>query len=209
MPHSMNRSLSSAPPHLDETLVGLVLRAQAGDRAAFTDLFEQHNARICTYLARMVGDDELARDLAQDTFLTAWRALAEIRDPKRFTAWLYRIATNVAHSHRRRARLVRWLPWAEHLEHQESSVPTIEGPEEPTGEAERVKLALANLSLQCRTCVLLQLEGGFMQREIAEMLGISEKSVGAYVSRGREQFRQAYRRLEREQDLDTQGGQTR
>jgi RNA polymerase sigma-70 factor, ECF subfamily len=208
MSHSARRSDPVASSIVDEALVGLVERAKSGDRAAFTALFEQHNARICAYLARVLGDDDLARDLAQDTFLTAWRSLSEIRDPERFTAWLYRIATNLAHSHRRRARIVRWLPWPERTERQARDLPAIEGPEAQTGEAERVKLALATLSMQCRACVLLQLEGGFAQREIAEMLGISESSVGAYVSRGRERFRQAYQRLESDLDLSTKGGQT-
>jgi RNA polymerase sigma-70 factor, ECF subfamily len=209
VPNPAHDSRRLAPPRSDEDLVGLVVRAQAGEHVAFTDLFEQHNARICTYLARVVGDDELARDLAQDAFVTAWRALSEVRDPARFTAWLYRIATNAAHSHRRRARLIRWLPWSEHSEQGEGGVPAVDGPEHHTGESERVKLALAQLSLQCRTCVLLQLEGGFSQREIADMLGIAEGSVGAYVSRGREQFRQAYRRMERDLDASAKGGQTR
>jgi RNA polymerase sigma factor (sigma-70 family) len=54
---------------------------------------------------------------------------------------------------------------------------------------------LAQLAPQSRTCLLLQLVAGFSQREIAESLGISEKSVSAYVSRGREQFRRAYSRM--------------
>ena len=197
-------------PSADAVLVELVERARVGDQTAFAALFERYNARVCTYLARLVGDDDLGRDLAQDTFLAAWRALPEIRDAPRFTAWLYRIATNVARSHRRRASLVRWLPWVERAAHSapypaagDHSIP---GPEERAGEAERVKLALAELGPQNRTCLLLQLEGGFTQAEIADLLGISTKSVSAYVSRGREQFRQAYRCLEREADAPGKGG---
>ena len=54
----------------------------------------------------------------------------------------------------------------------------------------------------------MQIEGGFSQREIAKALGIGEKSVSAYVSRGREQFRRAHRALEAEmnQDSEPSGG---
>ena len=181
-------------------------QARTGDRAAFTALFHQFNARICMYLARLVGDDDLGRDLAQDTFLAAWRALPQMRDAARFSAWLYRIATNTAHSHSRRGRGMRSLPWSDPDESGARQPFSVAGPEQHVGEAERVKLALATLAPQQRTCLLLQLEGGFAQREIAALLGIGEKAVSAYVSRGREQFRQAFERLERESERQEKGG---
>ncbi|TMB84791.1 MAG: hypothetical protein E6J44_08275 [Chloroflexi bacterium] len=55
--------------------VEVVWDAQAGSITAFNSLFEYYNARICTYLARMVGNDEEGRDLAQETFIKVWRAL--------------------------------------------------------------------------------------------------------------------------------------
>jgi RNA polymerase sigma-70 factor (ECF subfamily) len=186
------RDFHVSVPSADAMLVELVERARVGDQTAFAALFERYNDRICTYLARQIGDDDLGRDLAQDTFLAAWRALPEMRDAPRFAAWLYRIATNIARSYRRRAYLVRWLPWVERFDrdatHDATSDPSAPGPEEHAGEAERVKLALAQLGPQNRTCLLLQLEGGFTQAEIADLLGISAKSVSAYVSRGRERL---------------------
>lgn len=202
---------SSAPamPDEDEALAGLVSRARGGDHAAFTALFERYNAAICRYLARLVLDDDLGRDLAQDTFLAAWRGMASIQDEARFAPWLYRIATNLARSHLRRARLIRWLPWADPGGHMGAGHPSVAGPEEHAGEAEYVALALAGMSSRCRVCLLLQLEGGFSQREVAQLLGISEQSVSAYISRGRQQFRQAYQRLERESEITGKGGPER
>jgi len=182
----------------------LAERARHGDREAFAALFTAYNARICTYLARLVGDDEMGRDLAQDAFLAAWRALPQVMGELRFGPWLYRIATNAARSHLRRTALIRWLPWTEETTSAAGPV-GIAGPDAHAGEAEAVKLALAQLAPQCRICLLLQIEGGFSQREIAELLGISEKSVSAYVSRGREQFRQAHRRIEADADDSTKG----
>jgi hypothetical protein len=69
---TVERLRSEAPDQL------LIERARQGDQQAFASLFEAYNARICTYLARLVGDDELGRDLAQDTFIAAWRALPQI-----------------------------------------------------------------------------------------------------------------------------------
>ena len=175
---------------IDTELAQVVELARGGDTLAFRELFQKYNGQVCTYLARLVGNDEVGRDLAQETFMRAWKSLPEIRSDAHFKAWLFRIATNIAMSHLRHARLVRWLPWQEDMvSHVHLSV---DGPEEYAGEAECVQYALAQLAPQCRTCLLLQLVAGFSQREIAGSLGISEKSVSAYVSRGREQFRRAY-----------------
>lgn len=189
---------SAGQPHTDRLIDyevrDVVVQAQQGDTAAFSSLFQQYNGPICTYLARLVGNSEVGRDLAQETFLKAWKSLPELSNNLHFRAWLYRIATNVANSHLRRAKLIRWLPWLE----QEENTPRqlrVAGPEEQMGESDSVERTLSYLSPQCRTCLLLQLVGGFSQREIAEMLGISESSVGAYVSRGREQFRKVYQSL--------------
>lgn len=164
--------------------------ARLGDAGAFAALFHQYNAPICAYLARMVGNDETGRDLAQETFLRAWRSLPAFTGETQFKPWLYRIATNLARSHMRHERLVRWLPWAEHAELQQSA-----GPEDSVSENECIRQALAQLAPQCRACLLLQVVGGFSQREIAAMLAVNEKSVSAYVSRGREQFRRCYRQV--------------
>jgi RNA polymerase sigma-70 factor (ECF subfamily) len=72
----------------------------------------------------------------------------------------------------------------------------VAGPEEQIEVAELIKLALAQLSPQYRACLLLQHVVGFSQREIAQALKLSEKSISIYVGRGSEQFRQAYERLE-------------
>jgi RNA polymerase sigma-70 factor (ECF subfamily) len=199
----------SPQPAPDAAATALVEQAQAGDRAAFTALFQQYNAPICRYLARVVGNDEVGRDLAQETFFSAWRALPDLRDPSRFGPWLYRIATNQANSYLRENRLKRFLPWAEPSEPEAANYPTTAGPEAHVGEAQQVAAALAQLTPKYRVCLLLQLEGGFSQREIAQMLRLAEKSVSVYVSRGREEFRRAYQRLEGEASHHLKGGVAR
>ena len=181
-------SLNGDIPEQEEQSSQLVELARLGDAGAFAALFHQYNAPICAYLARMVSNDEAGRDLAQETFLHAWKSLPTLSGELQFKPWLYRIATNLARSHMRHERLVRWLPWAEHEELRQSA-----GPEEGVSENECIRQALAQLAPRCRACLLLQVVSGFSQREIAAMLAISEKSVSSYVSRGREQFRQLYR----------------
>lgn len=189
---------SSAAASPGGSLVAMVELARQGDTRGFTALFQYFNGPMCTYLARLVGNDELGRDLAQETFLRAWQSLPDLRGELHFKAWLYRIATNVARSHLRHERIIQWLPWTESDQHFAGTNLNIAGPEERAGEVECVQQAMRRLTPQCRTCLLLQLVAGFSQREIADLLAISEKSVSAYVSRGREQFRLAYRSLKGE-----------
>ena len=99
--------------------VEVVGDAQAGSISAFNTLFEYYNARICTYLARMVGNDEEGRDLAQESFLKVWRALPGMDDESHFESWLYRIATNTAIDYLRRQKF-HWALWREHEEYDQS-----------------------------------------------------------------------------------------
>ncbi len=197
MPRPAGDSLPSSSSG-DLLLIALVERAREGESAAFTALFEHFNARIFRYLERVVGNAEIGRDLTQETFIAAWRALPTLHDSRSFSAWLYQIATNMARLHLRRARLIRWLPWSAPETSTAGAHLSLVDPEEQVGQSEAVRLALAELAPKYRICLLLQLEGGFSQREIAQLLGITEKSVSANISRGRQQFRQVYLRLERE-----------
>lgn len=180
-----------------EWFVQVVRDAQAGNLSAFNTLYQHYNGRICTFLARMVGNDEEGRDLAQETFIKVWRALAQVQDETQFDTWLYRIATNTAIDHLRR-RKSRWPLWKN--SDDETEYMSMAGPEGQVEEAEIVKLALAQLSPQYRACLLLQHVVGLTQREIAKSLNLSEKSISIYINRGCEQFRQAYERLTNDKD---------
>ena len=188
-------------PVLTDTVwfVEVVRDAQAGNLSAFDTLFQYYNARICTYLARMIDNDEEGRDLAQETFIKVWRALPGMNDVPQFETWLYRIATNTAIDHLRR-RKFRWPLSKNHEADDTSQFLRIAGPEKQIEEAELIKMALAQVSPHYRACLLLQHVAGFTQREIAQSLNLSEKSISIYAGRGCEQFRQAYERLENGQD---------
>jgi len=183
----------------------LVLRAQKGDQLAFEVLYERYNDRICRYLSRMVGDDGIGCELTQEVFLKAWEALLGLRDPSRFTSWLYRIATNRAYNYQQHAKLVHMIPWEEYAMREETRS-IAAGPEEQVEEAELLKLALARVSTTYRPCLILYVVEEYSQRQIAELLQIKESSIGRYVSRGKEELRQIYRRLTNESGLSIRGG---
>lgn len=174
--------------------VEAVEQASKGDTVAFDSLYQFFYTPIRLYLAHMVGDNEEGFDLAQETFLKAWQGLPGIRNIFRFDTWLYRIATNTAIDHLRR-RKFRWPLWKCSEEEILPDYMCVAGPEEQVGEREHIQQALAQVSLKYRSCLLLQLVADLSQREIANSLNISEKSVSIYVIRGCEQFRQVYQRL--------------
>jgi RNA polymerase sigma-70 factor, ECF subfamily len=182
----------------------LVVRAQSGDMIAFEVLYERYNDRICRYLTRMIGNDGIGCELTQEVFLKAWEALLSLRDPSRFAGWLYRIATNQAYNYQQHAKLLHTIPWEEYGKGAET--PSIAGPEEQVEETELLKLALARVSPTYRPCLIFYVVEELSQRKIAELLQIKENCVSKYVSRGKEELRQIYRRLANEQATSTKGG---
>ena len=74
----------------------LVLRVQSGDQKAFELLVAKYQRRIFRLISRFVRDTALAEDVAQETFLRAYRAIGQFRGDSQFYTWLYRIAVNTA-----------------------------------------------------------------------------------------------------------------
>lgn len=185
------------PPVLageEDALAQAVRKAQEGDHAAFASLYQRYKASIWQRLTYFVGKQEAVQDLFQETFLRAWQKLPELKSGVPFESWLKRIAANLAIDYLRHEKQALVVSLAE--EDEESRAVSIHwsavGPEVEFDLREGIRLALQAMSPQNRACVLLQDQWGFSQREIAQLLHISEKSVSAYVSRGREQLRRAY-----------------
>lgn len=87
---------SSALPDAPDGDALLVQRSQAGDTRAFELLVIKYQRRIQRLVARMVRDPGLVEDIAQETFIRAYRALSQFRGDAQFYTWLYRIAVNTA-----------------------------------------------------------------------------------------------------------------
>ncbi len=165
----------------------LVARARAGDPVAFERLFERYHAPILNYLHRMVGDRALAEDLAQDTFIKAYRALPTTRPDLAFKAWLYRIATNTAISHLRRRKLIRWIPF---MAGQDQA--TDDSVERSVGRKHDVEQALAKIPQHYAAALLLRHYQGLSLAETAQALEITENAAKLRLFRARKAFAAAY-----------------
>ncbi len=117
----------------------------------------------------MVGDREWAQDLAQETFLSAYRARDQILGLHNPRAWLYRIATNLALNELKRRRRFAWLPWHWHEERPASG-----NIAEEVGRETLIEMALAALPTDYRAPLLLYAHYGFKLTEVAEALNLSE-----------------------------------
>ena len=83
-------------PKPDSTETLLVLRAQAGDIAAFEALYRLYGPRLTQHLRNVARDEDLAQDVLQNTFILMYRKIRWIREPASLSPWLYRVATREA-----------------------------------------------------------------------------------------------------------------
>ncbi len=81
-----------------------MLRVAAGDEAGFSLLVEKYRRQMVHYMYRMVHNQAVAEELAQEVFLRVYRARASYRAEAKFSTWLYRIATNLGVNHARDTR---------------------------------------------------------------------------------------------------------
>jgi len=167
----VNQQLS---PELNDH--NLVLRAQAGDRNAFSDLIRQHRAGVINVVYRMCGDSQIAEDAAQEAFIRAWQDLNRYKPKAAFRNWLYRIATNAAIDVLRREK--------EPLDIDEMQLPSMgvspEGSVEIVEQSVRVQKAVLGLPDASRAVLVLREYEGLSYREIGETLGIP---LGTVMSR--------------------------
>lgn len=126
----------------------------------------------------------MAKDLAQDTFIQAYKGILKTDAELSFKAWLYRIATNNALQHHRRKKLLSFIPFTA----KSHDVPDTSNQSDcPAGKL-AINEALLKIPEEQRTCLVLHFVEGFKYREIAETLGCSEEAVRKRVARGKNLF---------------------
>ena len=172
---------------MDEAQVVALVRT--GDTDAFAEIVEHYQEPIIRYLYRLTGDYEVAQDLAQDTFLQAYKGILKTRSELSFKAWLYRIATNNARQLHRRKRLLSFIPFTDL---RKSDIPATEAPTDCAEERMSIKGVLLKIPDDQRTCMVLHFVEGLKYREIGEILDISADAVRKRVARGSREFRRIY-----------------
>ena len=171
---------------------------QAGHDAALNDLMERHATPVFHFLCRMVGNEDDANDLAQETFVRVFKAHASYRAEQRFSTWLFTIAANLARNHFRwRARHPNISLDAENGEAEQSLGSTLPAttatPKESDIAAERaaaVREAVRNLPEDLREAIVLCEWEERSVAEAATILAASPKAVESRLYRARQLLRE-------------------
>lgn len=169
----------------------------AGDAKAFEYLVVKYQSRIERLIGRLVRDVDLVEDIAQETFIKAYRALASFRGEAKFYTWLYRIALNTAKKHLlelKKDPLVVEASMAAADPDDETSGPKVEQTSYATPEAElatrqiadAVNAALADLPEELRQALVLREMEGMSYEEISEAMNCPIGTVRSRIFRARE-----------------------
>ncbi len=168
----------------------LVTRSQAGDMEAFDALVTRYRGKIYAMTVNMIHNEADAWDLAQDTFVKAWKALPKFQARSNFYTWLYRISHNVTYDWlRKRQNRIEKAEFDDRIQSNQidKSAPTApRDTPRPDEGAERSELkqsirdAIALLTPEHRAVILLKEVEGLRYEEIAER---TECSTGTVMSR--------------------------
>ena len=174
----------------DVSELDLVKRCQAGDTEAFDELVTRYRTRVFSMIYNMVHSEQDAWDLAQDSFLKAWKSIGRFRGQSSFYTWIYRIVMNVTIDWLRKKKIKggdaefddaiqlreidpasKTVPKTEALPHQLMERDEIRA---------RIDNAIGQLSAEHRAVILMKEIDDMQYHEIAETLGCS---IGTVMSR--------------------------
>jgi RNA polymerase sigma-70 factor (ECF subfamily) len=181
-------------PAPQTALAPVIERAKAGDKAAFEYLVISYQRKVVGVAWRMLGNQEDARDAAQDTFLKAYKYLNSFDATQDFSGWLYRIAVNACRDiARKRQGSDRMISFE--VEHEAGNFDRLASPDNVEAMAIKaqqralISEALKSLSEKERSAVVLRDLEGLETEEVARILGSSPATVRSQISAGRAKIR--------------------
>ena len=165
----------------------LIARVRAGDGAAERALYDAHVDRVYRLAYRLAGDDELAREFTQDTFVRAFERLDSFRGEARLSTWLHAITTSVVLNGLRKVKRFR---------RRETDLTEASDVSRPGRRAEpdlkrRLAGAIDGLPDGYRTVFVMHDVEGYTHEEIGVALGIETGTSKAQLSRARARLREA------------------
>jgi RNA polymerase sigma-70 factor (ECF subfamily) len=167
----------------------LVARSIGGDAESFNELILRWERPIYALAYRTIGREEDARDVCQETFLRAFRALPGFRGQAKFSSWLYRIALNLCRDWIRRERRAQVVQPAENVDLVELASAlepseTVEDLVTRKDLARAVERAMASLPEEQRTAIVLKEYHGLTFQEIADLVGCPLSTVKTRLYQG-------------------------
>ena len=189
--------MSDEAAQLDERDRADMVRLVAGHDTALNDLMERHGPKLLNYLIRCLQDEDLAADLSQETFVRVYQHRERFDTRQKFSTWLYAIASNLMRDHLRRiVRHPEVMSTKDDLREARAGPELSPSEEMQTQErAEAVRHAIAALSEELRTPLILAEYEERSQAEIGKILGCTPKAVETRIYRARQQLRARLNKL--------------
>ena len=179
--------------------IQLMLNFQAGDQSAFVLLFDKYKRQVINYCFRYCGQQAVAEELAQETFLRVYKSAQRYRPQARFSTWLFKIAANVCLNEIRkpvyRVRVESLDQPAEesHAANREAAVESDRNMPDALVEARQnqalIRQAMGRLPEEQRAALLLRATEGFSYKEIGQQINRSENVVKTLIHRGRQRMK--------------------
>lgn len=173
----------------------IIEAAQQGDEAAFAKILGHYEQPVYRYILRMVSRPADAEDLTQETFIKVYFNLASFDPARRFSTWLFTIATNTVYDWLRKRRgrpelLYDQLPETTGSQTTYTSI----------GSKFDIMTALQKLRVEYRAVLLLYFDQGYSYQEIAETMNLPINTVKTYLFRAKAMMRQLLEPKERTND---------
>lgn len=175
----------------------LIKKSQSGDVESFELLISFYDKRAYNIAYRIMGNEEDAKDMAQDALIRVFKSLKDFKGQAAFSTWLYRIVTNVCLDELRRRKNEKYVSIDSTIHtdsgemHMElcSDKETPESIYEVVEQREMIRKAIHELNEDYRSVIVLRDIQGFSYEEISEILSCSLGTVKSRINRGRAMLR--------------------
>jgi RNA polymerase sigma-70 factor (ECF subfamily) len=194
MAESETRSVEPFPLSGAGSDARLVEEVRHGDQSAFEILVRRYENRLVGVLLRFVRDRELARDLAQETFLRVYERLDQFDPARRFGPWLFRIGVNLALDFLRKRRRRIWPLLFSDSRVEKGPDPAVVDPRESLDLEQEVRRVLEAVPEKYRTVLILRDLENFSTSEIAAILHRKEATIRWRLAEARVRFQEAWQR---------------
>lgn len=190
------------PDELAARDVELMLRVKEGDTEAFAELVEIHQHRVVGTVAKMLGDDTEAEDVAQQVFVRVWRSAARYEPTAKFTTWLFTILRNLVFNELRRRKRHPTASLDQPRDPDDDRPRDTEDTRTKTPDTtllddemmDAIQRAIDELPETQRLAVIMRRYDDTPYEDIAEVLGLTVPSVKSLLFRARTELREKLQR---------------
>lgn len=166
----------------------LIHRCKKGDLTAYEILISNYEKKVFNIVYGLIGNEEDAKDIAQETFIKAYRKIKSFKEESSFSTWIYRITVNTSKDFLKKDKDTLSI----HELENEIGSRAIDNPQEQYErfeEGQQIRELLENLKEDYRNVIVLRDIQGFSYEEIAKILDINLGTVKSRISRGRGQLK--------------------